>query len=121
MTERRGHASRMSEIDDGVTPYRLRHSGISCALAAGIPPSDVARFAGTSVAMLERVYAHPLSTSTDAARERLEAFWTRLGHGGGVTSSPETRKTPRLRGFLLERTMGLEPTTPGLGSQCSTD
>jgi len=26
-----------------------------------------------------------------------------------------------LRGFLLERTMGLEPTTPGLGSQCSTD
>jgi len=26
-----------------------------------------------------------------------------------------------LRGFLLERTMGLEPTTPGLGSQCSTN
>jgi integrase len=39
----------------GVTPYTLRHSGISWALAAGLPPSDVARFGGRSVTMLERV------------------------------------------------------------------
>lgn len=66
-------------LDDGVTPYTLRHSGISWALAAGIPPSDVARFAGTSVTMLERVYAHLLTTSSDDARERLDAFSARLG------------------------------------------
>lgn len=29
-------------------------------------------------------------------------------------------KALRLRGFLVKRAMGLEPTTPGLGSQCST-
>lgn len=57
-----------------VIPYTLRHSGLSWALAAGIPPSDVARFGGTSVTMLERVYAHLLESSADAARQRLDAF-----------------------------------------------
>jgi integrase len=57
-----------------VTPYTLRHSGISWALAAGIPPSDVARFAGTSVTMLERTYAHLLEGSAEAARKRLDVF-----------------------------------------------
>jgi integrase len=57
-----------------VTPYTLRHSGLSWALAAGIPPSDVALYGGTSVTMLERVYAHLLKSSADAARQRLDAF-----------------------------------------------
>lgn len=57
-----------------VTPYTLRHSGLSWALAAGVPPSDVARFGGTSVTMLERVYAHLLEASADRARARLDAF-----------------------------------------------
>lgn len=57
-----------------MTPYVLRHSGISWALHAGVPPSEVARFAGTSLTMLERTYAHMLSASTDAARARLDAF-----------------------------------------------
>ena len=55
-------------------PYSLRHSGISWALHAGIPASDVARFAGTSVAMLESTYHHLLATSAEAARQRLDAF-----------------------------------------------
>jgi integrase len=59
---------------EGVTPYTLRHSGISWALAAGVPTSDVARFAGTSVTMLETTYHHLLETSADAARQRLDAF-----------------------------------------------
>ncbi|HEY6029845.1 MAG TPA: hypothetical protein VIU44_04755, partial [Gaiellaceae bacterium] len=62
-----------------VTPYTLRHSGISWALAAGGPASDVARFAGSSVTMLETRYHHLLSTSIDAARQRLDAFSERLG------------------------------------------
>ena len=61
-----------------MTPYTLRPSGISWALAAGIPPSDVARFGGTSVTMLERVYAHLLESSADAARARMDALSDRL-------------------------------------------
>jgi len=64
---------------EGVTPYTLRHSGISWALAAGVPTSDVARFAGTSVTMLETTYHHLLETSADAARVRLDAFAERSG------------------------------------------
>jgi integrase len=67
-------AREAAGLPETVTPYTLRHSGISWALAAGIPPSDVARFGGTSVTMLERVYAHLLESSADAARERLDAF-----------------------------------------------
>ena len=57
-----------------VVPYSFRHSGISWALHVGIPASDVARFAGTSTAMLEATYHHLLSTSAEAARQRLDAF-----------------------------------------------
>ncbi len=64
-----------------VTPYTLRHSGISWALHAGIPASDVARFGGTSTAMLEARYHHLLSTSAGAARQRLDAFSTAFGPG----------------------------------------
>ena len=62
-----------------MTPYTLRHSGLSWALAAGIPPSDVALYGGTSVTMLERVYAHLLKSSAEAARRRLDAFSERSG------------------------------------------
>jgi integrase len=57
-----------------VTPYTLRHSGISWALAAGIPASDVAKYGGTSVTILERVYHHLLVSSAESARVRLDAF-----------------------------------------------
>ena len=71
-------------LPNGVVPYTLRHSGISWALAAGIPPSDVARFAGTSVTMLETTYHHLLETSADAARQRLNAFENRSGQDGAT-------------------------------------
>jgi integrase len=67
-------AREAAGLPEGVTPYTLRHSGISWALAAGIPPSDVARFGGTSVTMLERTYAHLLEGSAEAARKRLDVF-----------------------------------------------
>jgi integrase len=67
-------AREAAGLDSTVTPYTLRHSGISWALHAGVPASDVARFGGTSLTMLEKVYAHLLSASTDAARARLDAF-----------------------------------------------
>jgi integrase len=57
-----------------VTPYTLRHSGLSWALASGIPATDVARFGGTSLAMLERTYAHLLTSSAESARARMDEF-----------------------------------------------
>ena len=61
-------------LPESTTPYTLRHSGLSWALAAGIPATDVARFGGTSLAMLERTYAHLLTSSAESARARLDAF-----------------------------------------------
>ena len=61
-------------LPESVTPYTLRHSGLSWALAAGIPAVDVARFGGTSVTMLERVYHHLLVSSAQSARNRMDQF-----------------------------------------------
>lgn len=61
-------------LPKATTPYVLRHSGMSWALAAGVPVTDVARYGGTSVAMLERTYAHQLVTSADSARARMDHF-----------------------------------------------
>jgi integrase len=84
-------ACEASGVPADVTPYTLRHSGISWALHAGIPASDVARFAGTSVTMLETRYHHLLSTSVEVACARLDAFTAdasdRLGQ-----SRPPTRR-----------------------------
>ena len=57
-----------------MTPYTLRHSGLSWALAAGIPAVDVARYGGTSIGMLERVYHHLLTLSAESARARMDQF-----------------------------------------------
>ena len=61
-------------LPESVTPYTLRHTGLSWALAAGIPAVDVARFGGTSVTMLERHYHHLLVSSADTARARMDEF-----------------------------------------------
>ena len=61
-------------VPESVTPYTLRHSGLSWALAAGIPAVDVARYGGTSVGMLERVYHHLLVSSAETARARMDRF-----------------------------------------------
>jgi integrase len=65
-----------SGLPQSVTPYTLRHSGISWALAAGIPAVDVARFGGTSLGMLERTYHHLLTSSAESARARMDEFLT---------------------------------------------
>ena len=64
-------------LPESTTPYTLRHSGISWALSASIPATDVARFAGTSLSMLERVYHHLLVSSAESARARMDEFASR--------------------------------------------
>ena len=39
-------------------PYDLRHAGVSLALNAGVPATEVARRAGHSVVVLLKIYAH---------------------------------------------------------------
>jgi integrase len=52
-------------------PYDLRHAAVSTWLNAGVPPTQVAEWAGHSVAVLLRVYAKCLAGQEDAARHRI--------------------------------------------------
>lgn len=58
-------------------PYDLRHAAVSTWLNAGVPPTQVAEWAGHSVAVLLRVYAKCISGQEDAARAR-------VGHALGL-------------------------------------
>jgi integrase len=60
-------------------PYALRHTFVTNALAAGVPIFDVARYAGTSVLMIERTYGHLAKGSETHARDLLAAYSERLG------------------------------------------
>jgi integrase len=52
-------------------PYDLRHAAVSTWLNAGVPPTQVAEWAGHSVAVLLRVYAKCISGQEEAARHRV--------------------------------------------------
>lgn len=54
-------------------PYDLRHAAVSTWLHAGVDSTQVAAWAGHSVAVLMRVYASCLDGRDDAARARIEA------------------------------------------------
>ncbi|GAA1347903.1 tyrosine-type recombinase/integrase [Saccharothrix algeriensis] len=51
--------------------YQLRHAAVSTWLNAGVPPQQVAEWAGHSLEVLFKVYAKCLSGQEDAARRRL--------------------------------------------------
>ncbi|WP_329396222.1 tyrosine-type recombinase/integrase [Streptomyces lydicus] len=53
-------------------PYSLRHAGVSLWLASGVDPTEVARRAGHSVAVLYRFYAKVLDGKRDQANEQIE-------------------------------------------------
>jgi site-specific recombinase XerD len=59
-------------------PYDLRHAAVSTWLNAGVPPTQVAAWAGHSVAVLLQIYAKCLVGQDDAARRRIDAA---LGEG----------------------------------------
>ena len=56
------------------SPYALRHTFVTNALAAGVPIFDVARYAGTSVQMIERTYGHLARGSEEHGRSLLAAY-----------------------------------------------
>jgi len=54
-------------------PYDLRHAAVSTWLNAGVPSTQVAAWAGHSVAVLHQIYAKVIVGQEDAARRRIEA------------------------------------------------
>jgi integrase len=54
-------------------PYDLRHAAVSTWLNAGVPPTQVAEWAGHSVAVLLQIYAKCVVGQEEAARRRIEA------------------------------------------------
>ena len=56
------------------SPYALRHTFATFAIAAGVSLYELARFMGTSVEQIDRTYGHLLPDSIDRARVALDAF-----------------------------------------------
>jgi hypothetical protein len=56
----------------------LRHAAVSTWLNAGVPPADVAQWAGHSVEILLKIYAKCLDGGMELLRKRVQEA---LGHG----------------------------------------
>jgi integrase len=56
------------------TPYALRHTFASFAIAAGISLFELARFMGTSVEQIDRTYGHLLPDALERTRSALDSF-----------------------------------------------
>jgi integrase len=59
---------------DHRTPYAMRHTFASFAIAAGIPTFEIARMMGSSIEQIEATYGHLLPDALDRGRAALEAF-----------------------------------------------
>jgi integrase len=68
-----GHSHRGSASPLAKVPYHLRHAAVSLWLNAGVPATQVAEWAGHSVAVLLKVYAQCIDGQEDAARKRVAA------------------------------------------------
>jgi integrase len=56
------------------SPYALRHTFATFAIAAGVSLFELARFMGTSVEQIDRTYGHLLPDSLERTRASLDAF-----------------------------------------------
>lgn len=68
------------------SPYALRHTYATFAIAAGVSLYELARFMGTSVEQIDRTYGHLLPDSIERARHALDAFAGRTATIAGATS-----------------------------------
>jgi integrase len=56
------------------SPYALRHTYATFAIAAGVSLFELARFMGTSVEQIDKTYGHLLPDALDRTRNALDAF-----------------------------------------------
>ncbi|GAA1872217.1 tyrosine-type recombinase/integrase [Pseudonocardia alni subsp. carboxydivorans] len=72
---RKARASALTESEAASPlarrPYDLRHAAVSTWLNAGVPSTQVAEWAGHSVAVLHQIYAKCIVGQEDAARQRI--------------------------------------------------
>jgi hypothetical protein len=66
--------------------YDLRHACVSTWLNGGIPPAQVAEWAGHSVAILLKIYAKCIDGQDRIAKRRIEDA---LGEAGEPDGGPE--------------------------------
>jgi integrase len=62
-----------AKVRDEITIYSFRHLWISEAMMHGVDVATVAKMAGTSIAMIEKVYGHFTSDHFREAQDRLDA------------------------------------------------
>jgi integrase len=62
------------ELRAARTPYSMRHTFASFAIAAGIATFEIARMMGTSIEQIEKTYGHLLPDALERGRLALEAF-----------------------------------------------
>lgn len=70
-------------------PYDLRHAAVSTWLNSGVPPTQVAEWAGHSVAVLLQVYAKCIAGQEEPARRRIEEA-LQVDPSGVSTHCPQT-------------------------------
>ncbi|WP_218010306.1 hypothetical protein [Actinomadura chibensis] len=81
-------------------PYDLRHGGVSVRLYAGIPPTQVAEWAGHSPEVLQKIYAKVVAGFEDVWLDRLDAVLARSPRSSsrsGTERVPRGPRTPYLR------------------------
>lgn len=81
-----------AKVSERRTLYGLRHLYISEMLMADVDPMVLARVCGTSVAMIERVYAHYRLASLNEAQDRLDVFREKRANRSGDDQNPEILK-----------------------------
>jgi len=67
------------------SPYALRHTFATFAIAAGIGLFELSRLMGTSVEQIDRTYGHRLPDSLERARTALDSFLDQPSRVGVVT------------------------------------
>ena len=118
----------------GITPlrlvYDLRHTFATFALRAGISTSDLSRYMGASLTMIDRHYGHLARDGRDHAINLLDSYsrpdeadvhqvdvaWTLQQR---AVATPGQQKKA-LAGERQKPSDGLEPSTPSLPWRCST-
>jgi integrase len=81
----------------GRRPYDLRHACVSTWLGSGVPSTQVAEWAGHSVAVLHQIYAKVVAGQEDSARRRIELA---LGLPSGAATRPQIdHKRPDPAGY----------------------